>query len=193
MIRIRHAARSVALVALAPCIGPSLAVGSAAQTAAPAMAEAQQVLVRVEVVAIDADARVMTVRGPEGLFDVVFDDRIVRIGGVRVGDSLTVAYRHAVAVEFSSGTGIRERSTAQTSSPAPGDRPAGTGAIEETIVADIEQVDLSRGLILVRGTQGKVAWLGLPDPTLLVQLKPGHRVTIRYRLAVALAFEPAGR
>jgi hypothetical protein len=157
------------------------------------MAETQEVRVQVEVVEIDRATRRLTVRGPDGPYDVIADERVKRFDAIRVGDTIKVAYWHAMALEISTGSGIRERSTA-VSEAAPagaGGRPAGSGLIEETIVADIVRVDSVLGAVLVRGAKGRVAWLQVPRADLLSTLKPGAQATIRYRQAVAIAFEPA--
>lgn len=162
-----------------------------ARDASPLIPHRQAVWVRAQVSQVDLAARTLLLQTASGPIELQASDSIRRLDQVRPGDWLDVNYELALALAVVPDSGIRERTTEESTSRAPTGRPAGSGYIEETLRVDVLEVNAAEAAIRIRGALGQVGWIAVLDDDVMTQAKVGQQLMIRYRLGVMLAFRPA--
>jgi len=192
---------SLAVVCASALLG-TLAVPAVAQDAAPrktvelADAKGGGTVVSVvgEVIAVDLANRVVTLKGPKGnIADLRVDERARNLEQVKPGDRVRLTYRVGVALALlKGGDGIREKveseSTART---AAGDKPGGAAMKTTTVVANVEEVNLKRQIVTLKGPEGKVVDVKVRDPKVLKEVKVGDQVAASVTESVVLRVRPA--
>lgn len=164
-----------------------------ARDASPLIPHRQAVWVRAQVSQVDSAARTLLLQTASGPIELQASDTIRRLDQVKPGDWLDVNYELALALAVVPDSGIRERTTEESSSRATSGRPAGGGYIEETLRVDVLEVNAADAAIRIRGAGGQLGWIGVLDDEVMTQAKPGKQLDIRYRLGVILAFRPSSR
>ena len=71
-----------------------------------------------------------------------------------------------------------------------GDKPAGVGARQVTLVANVEKIDAKSQLVTLRGKSGNTRVVKVRDPKNLQNLKVGDQVVATYTEALAVAVKP---
>jgi hypothetical protein len=147
------------------------------------------VISRSEIVAIDRERRLLTLREGDEVFEAVADLRLRDFGDVRVGDLVEVQLTQALVLSLRPGTGIRERATlAARTDPSPaGQRPSGADLFEETIVIDVLDVDAQRRQLRVRDERARVRTLTVLDDDVMQAARAGDQLVMHYRRATAIA------
>lgn len=158
-------------------------------------AEATMAAVSVSAVvtAVDAKNRIVTLEGPQGNeFSVLADDAVKNFAQIKVGDTLTVKYIRAAALDFKKGDGIRMRTVIDTADSAKqGAKPGAMALTRVNTVSNIWAVNPAQGSVLVRGPYGHFTEVFLKDPTLLSGVKVGDQMQITYTQAVAIEMAAA--
>jgi hypothetical protein len=72
-----------------------------------------------------------------------------------------------------------------------GAQPRGTAGRQITVLADVVAVDNDNRLVTLRGPEGNMVDLKVPDPEQLKLIKKGDQVRAVYTEALAVAVEPA--
>ena len=136
----------------------------------------------------------MTLKGPKGnIADLRVDERARNLEQVKPGDRVRLTYRVGVALALlKGGDGIREKveseSTART---AAGDKPGGAAMKTTTVVANVEEVNLQRQIVTLKGPEGKVVDVKVRDPKVLKEVKVGDQVAASVTESVVLRVRPA--
>ena len=110
--------------------------------------EAHTVTATVE--AIEKATRAVTVKKPDGTYDVLYvPESIKRFDTLKVGDKVNARYYENVVLQVKPAgeKDVDRSSSALTRSP---DSPAGTAAHQRTITATITAIDMQRPVDLVR-------------------------------------------
>ena len=183
------AAMAVALMGEAGAQGDS-------STAMPSGRAERSVSASATVEAIDMNKRILTLRREDGTtVSVQVDERVKNLPQVRVGDRVRVNYREAVAFqvrpagELAPSTSMKEGLvTAQ-----PGEKPAGVGTREVTMIATIVGMNPDKPSVLLRTADGDVTEVRVRDPNNLKRVNLGDKVEVTYNtaLAISVAATPA--
>ncbi len=196
-MRISMLSAAVALSLLAtPLWAQQAPMGGSAVASEPGKAAAMETIkLTAGVTAIDKATRTLTLKTAKGkLLDVVAGEEVKNFDQIKVGDQLVVQYLQALTLEVKKGGGVRELQQESDAARAkPGEKPAGVGARQVTIVADVLAVDQKNMTITVKGPRGKVVDLKVKNPEHFKVVKKGDQIEAVYTEALALSIEPAAK
>lgn len=178
----------------------AFAVPVAAQTGAAVVAKepgkvgvAETVKLAATITAIDAATRAVTLKGPQGReLTVVAGEQVKNFAQLKVGDQVNLQYVEALTLELKKGSTAPVSMTekAGVAGAKPGERPAGMGGRQVTIVAEVVDVNAQTQAVTLKGPQRTVE-LKVKDPAQFKLVAKGDRVEATYTEAVAVAVEPA--
>jgi Cu/Ag efflux protein CusF len=171
-------ALSLGAVALAP--------QALADTTTPVAGAASVKEITGTVTVVDKTTRKMTIKTPEGVFEVLsIPPEVKRIDEIKIGDKLTVTETEAVLVDIEKGrdAGSMGAIGETTVEPEPGRKPAGTIVEKLTLYGKVVGVDRAASKVTVRGPNQTVT-LKVQDPAILDDLKPGDGVVATYVRAI---------
>jgi len=180
----------------------ALALGAAAparaQSSQPAVAGAAADGVRItvvgEIVAVDAAARTVSIKGPQGnVGDYAVDPAVKNLEQVKVGDRVRLDYRAAIGLALvKGGDGIREKVEGESVTGAQaGSKPGAAALKTTTIVANVISVDRKKKLVRLQGPEGRVVDVQVRDPKLLKEVKADDQVVAKVTESVAINVRPA--
>ena len=178
--------------------GLAVALPVTAQTAAnpvkveDAAASMQAVEITAVVTAIDANNRIVTVKGPAGNeFAVSVDPQVKGLNNVKVGDTVSLKYYQAVALDFQKGDGIRMMTVSTAASAGTKKTmPGVSGVVQVATVSNIWALNAAAGTVTVRGPLGHFTEVKLKDPKMLDGVKVGDQMKLTFTDAVAVAVQP---
>jgi hypothetical protein len=171
-----------------------IASGQQSKQRRPAREKWDRISMQARVVAIDSQAREVTLRGPEGeLVTVQAGEGIERFNEISVGDAVHAAFWIYMKAEFRDPTD-EERDEPLVIVAEAGkfarDMPPGAvaGALMQAIVT-IEIINRPDMLVTVKGPRGRYVSIPVADPGLITQLRVGEVTVITYAEVLALALE----
>jgi hypothetical protein len=143
------------------------------------------------VVVVSPEKRMLTIRKPDGDFQVIHvPEEVKRLDEIKINDKLTISYLEAVAVDLHKGAAAGAPGAVVTKEVdrEPGKKPA--GSITETITLEgtVKSLNRNDSRVTISGPQQEVT-LTVQDPSLLADLSVGDRVTATYIKAVAAKVE----
>ncbi len=162
----------------------------------PALGDGVLVNVTAAVTAINLETRELTLKGPLGnVVTLTVDQRVKRLGEIKVGDNIAVAYYVSLAAELRPPTEDEKQNPIQTSkelvSAPPGTMPAGGGLHVVKAVVTVEGLDRTTSSATLKGPRGNIASVRVKDPAILNSLKLGDTVVVTYTEALAVELQPA--
>lgn len=175
-------------------LGPVMLAAQAQTAGVPVAAGAMTKEVTGTVVVVNPQTRMLTIRQPDGVFQVIHvPSEVQRLDEVRIDDMLTIDYLEAVAIDLQKGGAAAAAPGAVVTREV--DREGGrlpAGAIEETItlVGIVEAINKAESKVTVRGPENTVT-VNVRDPALLAEVSVGDSVTVTYISAVAASIERA--
>ena len=134
------------------------------------------------VVVINKETRQMTIKTPEGHFEVLdIPEQVKRIDNIKVGNKVDITETQAVLVDVEKGRdagsmGAVEKTTVK---PDAGRKPSGTITTKLKLYGKVEAVDRVNSTVTVRGPENVVT-LSVKDKAILNDLKPGDGVVATY-------------
>lgn len=171
---------SIAFAATLTLIG-ALSVQSA-DTVTPVAGSATLTELSGEVVVINTETRLMTLKTENGTFEVLrIPPEVERIKAIKVGDKVTISETEAVLVDIEKGRdagamgAIPEKSVQRDE----GVKPGGTIVDKLTLYGKVLDVDKAKSQVTVQGPNNTIT-LKVEDPALLTDLAPGDGVIARY-------------
>ncbi|WP_296806675.1 hypothetical protein [Thiocapsa sp.] len=188
--------KQIALMTLAGTLilGPVMLSAQAQTGGVPVAAGAMTKEVTGTVVVVNPQTRMLTIRQPDGVFQVIrVPSEVQRLDEVRIDDTLTIDYVEAVAIDLQKGDAAAAAPGAVATREV--DRDGGrlpAGSIQETItlVGIVEAVNAAESKVTVRGPENTVT-VNVRDPALLADVRAGDSVTVTYISAVAASIERA--
>jgi hypothetical protein len=181
--------------------GALLALSALAQetkSASPPLSAERTILVTVtaKVEAIDQAKRAVTLKGPLGnVVTFVVDERVKRLGEVKVGDEVTADYYVSLAGELRAPT-EEEKKTPLTilagGARAPkGTAPAGGVLRAFKVVATVVGLDLPTQSVTLEGPLGNSGTIRAENVEKLKQLRLGDTIVVTYTEALAISLQKA--
>ncbi|MCW7538435.1 copper-binding protein [Aquabacterium sp. A7-Y] len=182
---------SLALTVLFVAAAPLVVEATSSETGVRAVG--MQASVTGTVVAVDAEQRTVTVKGPQGLDRSYAVDPSVALDSVKTGDLVRLDYQLAVAVALrKGGDGIREKVEAEAEARVAQDGKPGLQANRRTtLVTHVLAVDRQRQTVRLQGPQGRVADFTVKDKAALADVKAGDQVVAVVYEAIAVGMKPA--
>jgi hypothetical protein len=172
-------------------VGAFLAVPLAHAETLPLAAGAASGEVTGTVMVVNTEKRLMTIRKPDGEFQVIHvPEEVKRLDEIKINDRLTIAYTAAVAVDLRTGPDAGSPATVVTKEVErePGKKPAGAMAETVTLTGSIKAVNRSDSTVTIQGPEETVT-LTVENPVLLEEVAVGDAVTATFVRAVAAKVE----
>ena len=174
---------------------PISTVLSALLLAAGAFGQTKTLTGKTEVVtgtveAIQADTRIITVKGPKGNYvDIEVPKESKKFANLKVGDKVTARYYENLILRLKA-PGEKEPNTAETAlTPSLGSKPGGTFAKQRTITAVIDAIDPKVPSISFKGPNGWAYSSRVADKKALSKVKVGDRVEMTWTAALMVSME----
>lgn len=143
----------------------------------------------VTVVEVDREARVVTVKGPEGgLTTINVPPEAQNLDQVVPGSRFKVAYLASVAVALRKGSGAASSSQGRTVRLAPkGDTPGGAVVNVREVNAVVEKIDRDNRALTVRGPEGGTRELQVDESVKAFdQVNVGDTITVQFTEGLAM-------
>ena len=175
---------SFALLALTACAAVQKPSGGTQET----------VEAKARVVAIDRDARIVTLEGEDSgdWWVIEAGPQVRNLEQVDVGDMVTVRYTEAIAWQVKKASqgapGVVE-STGMERAQA-GEKPGGVVGREVTVTTTVTDVDLPNGTVTLTGPRGHSQTVKATNMANLRKVQVGDLVDITYSEALAVSVEP---
>jgi hypothetical protein len=163
-------------------------------TVAPAGAQTktltgEQKTVTASVEAIDKGARSVTVKKPDGTYDVFyFPETIRRFDALKVGDKITAKYYENLVLRVKA-PGEKDVNSASGGTVRAEGKLAGTTSRQRTITATIAAIDQAVPSITFTGPNGWKYSSRVEDKKALEKVKVGDRLDITWTEALILSVE----
>jgi Cu/Ag efflux protein CusF len=108
---------------------------------------------------------------------IIAGDEVKNFDQIKVGDQVVATYTQELMMTLKKGGGaLRQRiDSSDQGTAAPGQKPAAFEAKEVAFIADVQQVDLKKQTVTLRGAQRTVR-LKIKDPEQLKLIKKGDQV-----------------
>ncbi len=167
----------------------ALAFGSPAQAAEqqemkPVVVSVTQTVATVE--DIDKDNRRLTLKGPEGrTFDVKIGPQVQNFDQIDKGDEIETSYLGSVSLQIDTEPAPPAEFAEFTEVAPLGEKPRVVEAATLQMAASVEQINREAREITVRGPQGNLRRIGIPEDLDLDKLNEGDQILVTYTEAVA--------
>jgi len=153
-----------------------------ADTVTPVAGGATVTEITGEVVVVNKETRQMTIKQPDGTFEVLdIPEQVKRIDAIKIGNKVDITETEAVLVDIEKGRDAGSMGSIEktTVAPEPGTKPSGTITTKLKLYGKVESVDRANSTVTVRGPN-KVVTLAVKDKAILDDLKPGDGVIATY-------------
>ncbi len=171
---------------------------AAEQPTGKQLSASESVLVSVtaSVEAIDHTNREVVLKGPLGnKVTFIVDQRVKRLGEVKVGDLVQADYYISAVAELRKPTSDEKENPLvllATSARAPaGTSPAGGALRCYRAVTTVEGLDRPTQTITVKGPRGNYLTARVAEPSRLTEMRIGDTIVVTYTEALAISLEKA--
>jgi hypothetical protein len=157
----------------------------------PVAAGAASTEITGTVVVVNTEKRLMTIREPDGQFQVIHvPEEVRRLDEIRINDKLTIAYTAAVLVDLRTGPDAGSPGAVVTKEVdrEAGSKPAGSMAESVTLAGTIKAVNRAGSTVTVQGPEETVT-LTVQNPEMLETVAVGDTVSVTFIRAVAAKVE----
>lgn len=163
-----------------------------------ARGEAAVIQVAFSVEAVDAEKRLITLKGPQGnVGQYEVGDQVQRLAEIKPGDTIDAEYKVAVVAELREPT--EEEKTAPvvevtTEARGAADEPP-TGGIARAVqvVTTIDALDRANQSLTVKGPAGNTVTAQVQDPTVFDKLAVGQTIVVTFVETLGLAVQPGAK
>ena len=190
-VSILAAAIAAAFALAQPAVAQTSNVAVASQPGAAGIA--QTVEFSASVTAIDKASRTITLKGPKGdEVKVVAGPEVKNFDQLKVGDVVNAKYVESLVLELKKGGGLPVAKTEKAGAAAakPGEKPAGVGGRQVTVVGNVTKIDAGTQTVTVKGPERTVD-LKVRDPEQFKLIAVGDQIQATYTEALAVAVTPA--
>jgi hypothetical protein len=163
--------------------------GEAAATEKPSFSATQTVQLTASVVAVDREARTITLTGPEGNSHTLeTDEDSNNIDKIEVGDTVNVEYVQHMSIEVFANDGMEPGAGvmgAQGRNKA-GETPAAMEMITTVATATVEDINIEANTFKLKWPGGEIKEYEAQNPENLKKADVGDLVVTTYTEAIAL-------
>jgi hypothetical protein len=140
--------------------------------------------------AIQADTRIVTVKGPKGNYvDIEVPETAKKFSNLKVGDKVTVRYYENLILRLKAPGEADTDTAAGAVTPSQGNKPGGTAAKQRTITAVITAIDCKVPSISFKGPNGWAYSSRVVDKKALAKVKVGDRIEMTWTTALMISLE----
>ncbi|WP_295885344.1 copper-binding protein [uncultured Thiohalocapsa sp.] len=153
----------------------------------PVAAEAIETKIEGEVMVVNADTRLMTLKLADGTYKVLHvPPEVTRLDEIKIGDMVSITETTTALIELQTGrdAGAMGAEGDTTVERAPGEKPAGTITDELTLYGKIVGVDKAAGTVTIKGAETTRVF-PVEDAALLDELKVGDGVVAKFRNVIS--------
>jgi len=170
----------------------------AAMTGPIARGEAAAIQLAFSVEAVDAEKRLITLKGPQGnVAEFEVGDEVKRLAEIKAGDKINAEYTVAAVAE------LREPTAEEKSAPAiavtAGERaemsapPAAGIGRAVRVVTTIDALDPATKSVTVKGPEGNTVTVNVEDPTVFEHLTVGQNIVVTFAEKLVLSVQPKAK
>ena len=167
----------------------------AGETGPVARGEAAAIHVAFAVEAVDAEKRLITLKGPQGnVGQYQVGDQVQRLAEIKPGDTIDAEYKVAVVAE------LREPTAEEKSAPVVEVTTGARGTAEEPpaagiaravqVVTTIDALDRANQSLTVKGPEGNAVTAHVEDTTVFDHLTVGQTIVVTFVETLGLAVQP---
>jgi hypothetical protein len=151
-----------------------------------------EVVVTATVEAIDAQNRILTLKSPDGTYEMVYaPPEMKRFAELKVGDKITARYYDNIVIRLKKPGEAAVDLDSASVTPGVGKRPGGTAATQRTITATIIGIDPKVPSISLTGPNGWKYISRVEDKKALSMLKVGDKLDITWTEALLISVDTA--
>ncbi len=167
-----------------------LTAGALALLVTPAAAQTktipgERVTITATVEAIEQSRREVTLRDADGeLRTINVGDDVKRFPQIKVGDKVSATYYDTITLRVKPAAEPAVDTLKEGVTPGGGRKPVGTAAVQQTITATIDAIDLKVPSISFKGPRGWSYATKVQDKKALSQVKVGDRVELTWTEAL---------
>jgi Cu/Ag efflux protein CusF len=153
-----------------------------------AVTQGDVVEMTAEIVAIDKDARIVTLQDEDGeIEDVVCGPEVKRFDELKVGDKVTFRYYESIVSQIRKpGESAPAPSGAPTLVRGTGPKPSGTLSQQMSATVTITGLDAKVPSVTVKTAEGRTMSFKIADKKNIEGVKVGDKVDITYTAAVMI-------
>ncbi len=142
--------------------------------------------------AIDSSARLVTLRGEDGLTETIFcGPEVERFNALKVGDKVTFRYYESVVYQIRKpGDPAPKASEGAAMVRSAGPNPGGTISQQVTAVVTVNEVDMKVPSVTVTTAEGRKMSFRVEDAKNLKDVKVNDKVEVTYTQALAISVAP---
>jgi Cu/Ag efflux protein CusF len=152
----------------------------------PVRAEATETSLEGEVMVVNANTRLMTLKTADGTYEVLHvPPEVKRLDEIKIGDKVSITETSTALIELQSGrdAGAMGAVGDVETLALPGDKPAGAVTENLTLYGKIVGIDKSAGTVTVQGAETTRVF-PVQEPAMLDEAKVGDGVVVKYRRVV---------
>jgi len=147
--------------------------------------------VTAKIIAIDSDARIVTLQDAQGNVDSLkVGPEVTRFDALKVGDTVTFRYQEAVAYGIvKPGTAGPASQASPTLQRSEGAKPGGTISRTLTALVTITAIDPAVPSVTVKTQDGHTITMEVADKANLANVKVGDTVQVTYSQALTISVQ----
>ncbi len=154
----------------------------------PVAAEAMQSTIEGEVMVVNTETRLMTLKTADGTYEVLhMPPEVKRLDEIKIGDMVSITETTTALIELQTGRDAgamgAEGDTAVERAPG-SSKPAGTITDDLTLYGKIVGVDKAAGTVQIKGAE-TTRTFPVEDKALLDELKVGDGVVAKFRNVIS--------
>ena len=158
-----------------------------AALAQKAVTQGEAVEMTAEIVAIDKDARIVTLEDEDGeIEEVVCGPEVKRFDELKVGDKVTFRYYESIVSQIRKPGDPAPPSGAPALVRGTGPKPGGTLSQQMSATVTITEIDAKVPSVTVKTEDGRTMSFKIEDKKNLEGVKVGDKVDITYTAAVMI-------
>jgi Cu/Ag efflux protein CusF len=163
--------------------GAALPVSVFSQEVEPVVAEIGENYLQGEVMVVNTETRLMTLKDADGVYHVLHvPPQVSRIDEIKIGDKVTITEVSSALIGLTptdAGTPIAMDTSVEVDRDA-GSKPGGTMTETLTVTGEIVGIDKAAGTVTVKGPNATRTF-DVDDPALLEGAKVGDGVIAKFR------------
>jgi Cu/Ag efflux protein CusF len=158
-----------------------------AALAQKAVTQGDAIETTAEIVAIDKDARVVTLKDEDGEFEEVFcGPEVKRFDELKVGDKVTFRYYESVVSQIRKPGDPKPPVSSPTLVRGTGSKPSGTLSEQMSATVTVTEIDAEVPSVTIKTEDGRTMSFKVADRKNLEGVKVGDKVDITYTAALMI-------
>ena len=182
-------------VMAAVSVAAALVVVASASAAQKAVSQGEAITETFTIVAIDYQARLITLKDKDGLAETVYaGPEVQRFAELKVGETVTFRYYESIVYQIQKPGAATPPAGGDVSTVrSTGPRPGGTVSRQMTATVTLEAIDLKIPSVTIKTDAGGRSSYKVENVKNLEGVKVGDRIQITYTQALAISVQAPGK